>query len=65
MRIIEIIVWPTGQTRVQTKGFAGSDCRHASQFIERALGQLTSEQLTAEFHQSAVPQQSRQTQTHQ
>ena len=65
MRIIEIIVSPTGQSQVQTRGFVGGDCRQASRFLEQALGQHTSEQLTAEFHQSAVSQQSRQSQTHQ
>jgi hypothetical protein len=57
MRTIEIIVSPKGETSVQTKGFAGSSCRDASKFIEQALGQRTSEQLTAEFHQQAVQQQ--------
>ena len=65
MRIIEIIVSPTGQSQVQTRGFQGSDCRQASRFLEQALGQRTSEQLTTEFHQSAVPQQNRQSQTHE
>lgn len=56
-RTIEIIVAPNGQTRVETKGFVGSDCRQASQFIERALGQQTDELLKAEFYQSATSQQ--------
>ena len=59
-RSIEIIVSPSGQTRVETRGFAGSECRQASQFIEQALGQQTSEQLTAEFHQQAGQQQTSQ-----
>ena len=54
---IEIIVSPKGETTVQTKGFAGSGCRQASEFIEKALGQRTGEQLTAEFHQQAVQRQ--------
>lgn len=53
----EIIVAPNGQTRVETKGFTGSECRQASQFIEQALGQRTGEQLNAEFHQQAGQQQ--------
>lgn len=58
-KTIEIIVSPTGQTRVETKGFAGNTCRQASQFIEQALGQRTGEQLTSEFHatQEATTQQ--------
>ncbi len=59
-KTIEIVVSPTGQTQVQTKGFTGSECRAASEFIEQALGQRTSEQLTSEFHQQAGQQQSHQ-----
>ena len=59
-RTIEIIVTPNGQSQVQTKGFTGSSCRQASQFIEQALGQRTSEQLTAEFYQQVSPQQANQ-----
>ena len=60
MKTIEIVVSPTGQTQVQTRGFTGSECRAASEFIEQALGQRTNEQLTSEFHQQAGQQQSHQ-----
>ena len=60
MKTIEIIVSPKGETTVTTRGFAGSSCRQASGFIEKTLGRRTSEQLTAEFHQQAVQQQSNQ-----
>ena len=50
-KTIEIVVAPNGQSRVETKGFAGSVCRQASLFIEHALGQRASEQLKPEFHQ--------------
>ena len=50
--IIEVIVSPKGESRVETKGFAGSECREASRFLESELGQRTGEQLTGEFHQS-------------
>ena len=52
-RVIEIIVAPNGQTRVETKGFVGSECREASQFMERALGRSTHEELKTEFYQVA------------
>ena len=51
MKTIVIIVSPTGETTVTTKGFTGASCREASKFIEQALGQRTGERLTAEFHQ--------------
>lgn len=49
-RIIEVIVSPTGETTVQTKGYAGSDCFQASKFIEEALGLKISDRPTSEFY---------------
>ena len=51
-KVIEIIVSPEGRTTVQTLGFTGSTCREASKFVEEALGQRISENLTAEFYQT-------------
>lgn len=51
MKQIQISVSPTGETKVETKGFTGGECREASRSIEQALGQQTSEQLTPEFYQ--------------
>jgi hypothetical protein len=56
-RTIEIIIAPNGQSRVETKGFTGSECRQASQFIEQTLGQQIGEMLKAKFHQTANSQQ--------
>ncbi len=57
MKRIELIITPDGQTRVETKGFAGSECRAASRLLERALGQSTTEQLTSEFYTTSSGQQ--------
>ena len=51
MKTIKITVSPTGQTRVETRGFTGGECREASRFVEQALGTRSAETLTAEFHQ--------------
>ncbi len=51
MKTIEITVDVKGQSRVETKGFSGGECREASRFVELAVGTRTSETLTAEFHQ--------------
>jgi hypothetical protein len=51
-KTIEIIVSPQGESKIETKGFSGAECRDASKFIEQTLGQRTDEQLTAEFHAS-------------
>jgi hypothetical protein len=61
-KTIEVIVSPDGQTRVETKGFTGTECRQASEFLEKALGRRSSEQLTAEFHQEQQAGQSNQQQ---
>ena len=63
MRSIEIIVTSKGETTVTTRGFAGGECRSASQFIEEALGTRTGEQLTAEFHQTESIRQENQQRT--
>jgi len=51
-KVIEITVSPTGETKIETKGFSGGECRDASKFVEQALGQRTAEQTTGEFFQS-------------
>jgi hypothetical protein len=58
VKTIEITVDPRGQSRVETRGFTGSECRQASAFLEQALGRCTSERLTAEFHQAQTTDQS-------
>ena len=50
-KIIQVIVGPEGETKIETKGFSGGECREASRFLEQALGQPVGEQLTAEFYQ--------------
>ena len=61
-RVIEVMVSPTGEATVQTRGYAGADCLRASQFLEQALGLTTNERKTAEFYQ---PQDGRQDLRHQ
>ena len=54
---IEIIVSPQGETRLQTKGFAGASCQDASRFIESALGEKLSDRSTAERYQVSAGQE--------
>ena len=49
---IEITVDSKGNSQVETKGFAGSECIEASKFVERALGSQTSMRTTPEFFNS-------------
>ena len=50
-KVIEVVVDPRGAATVQTRGFAGGECREASKFVAQALGRTTAETLTAEFYQ--------------
>ena len=58
---IEITVSPQGETRLETKGFAGASCQDASRFVENALGEKLSDHPTAERYQVST----RQTQDHE
>jgi DUF2997 family protein len=53
---IEVVIDPKGQVRLETRGCTGPACQQASRFLEQALGQAVSEQLTAEFHQAQEQQ---------
>ena len=56
-RVIEVIVSPQGETTVQTKGYTGADCLHASRFLEQALGVAHTDRKTAEFYHANAEQQ--------
>ena len=61
-KIIEVVISPTGQVRVETKGYLGSACRLASASLEQALGLRQQEQLTPAFHQTSQAQTNTQVQ---
>lgn len=56
-QVIEVLVATDGKVTVQTKGFAGSACKAASDSLEQALGLKVSEKLTAEFYSQQREQQ--------
>jgi hypothetical protein len=56
LKTINIIFSTDGQSRIETRGFTGSRCKDASRFLEAALGKVSAEQLTAEYHQSVQHQ---------
>lgn len=58
-KTIEVIISPNGQTKLETKGFAGSECRDASKCLEAALGRTNEERLTAEYHQTTTEERAR------
>ncbi len=55
-RVIEVLVTPKGETTLQTKSYAGSDCLHASKFLENALGMVTADRKTTEYYQLPAQQ---------
>ena len=56
-RLIEVVVSPTGETTVPTKGYAGADCLQASKALEQALGVPTADRKTEEYFHTASEQQ--------
>jgi hypothetical protein len=54
IKTIELLVSSTGETRLETKGFAGSSCQEASRLLEAALGSCQSETMTTEYFQSVA-----------
>ena len=61
IKIIEVVVSPTGETKIETKGFAGTACKEASKFVEQALGKSLSEKPTPEFYRTDTQTQQNQT----
>ena len=57
MKVIEITVDTKGQSKVETRGFTGGECREASKLLVQALGQRTDEKLTADFYQAQSSEQ--------
>ena len=50
MKRIEVIVTPSGETRIETQGFTGSECRDVSRQLEQALGIASTDKPTAEMY---------------
>jgi hypothetical protein len=57
VRLIEVLVSPQGEAVVQTRGYVGADCLQASQFLEQALGSITTDRKTAEYYQPTQAKQ--------
>ena len=55
MKTIELIISPTGETTLETHGYAGSECQAATRQLEAALGVAQDERLTSEFYAASQP----------
>lgn len=56
-KIIQVIVSPSGETKIETTGFSGSSCQEASRALEEALGAKTGETLTGDYYAATGEQQ--------
>lgn len=56
-KIIQVVVSPKGETKLETKGFTGSSCQEASRALEQALGVSREETLTGEYYTDTNEQQ--------
>lgn len=56
-KIIQVVVSPAGETKIETIGFSGSSCQEASRALEEALGAKSGETLTGEYYAAANEQQ--------
>ena len=59
-KVIEVIIAPNGEIKIETKGFSGPECQEASRFLEEALGKKNAETLTGEFYSAQQSEQQRQ-----
>jgi len=50
-RVIEVMVGPAGELKIEAVGFVGADCEKATAFLEQALGIAKARQKKSEFHQ--------------
>lgn len=57
MKQIEVEIAIDGAVVVKTTGYKGKSCQDATKQLEQALGVVTSDVKTAEYHQTASNQQ--------
>ena len=50
-KTIEVIISSTGEVSVNAVGFKGTDCEHATRFLEEALGVAGQKEAKPEFYQ--------------
>jgi hypothetical protein len=59
-RTIEVKVSPQGDISIDAVGFQGTDCEHATRFLEEALGVVGQKVKKPEFYQqNAIKAQQR------
>lgn len=56
-KTIEVTVSPIGDISIDAVGFKGSDCEHATKFLEDALGAVAVRSKKPEYHQRLTSKQ--------
>ena len=57
MPTITVRVSPTGETVIETTGYRGNACQHATRQLEAALGKVEAETRKPEFFQATSTSQ--------
>jgi len=57
MKSIEVIIGQDGSIKIDAVGFKGADCQRATEFLERALGRVSTRQKKPAYHQRALTRQ--------
>ena len=50
-KTIEVLVSATGEIKIDAVGFKGTDCDHATKYLEEALGTVGTKIKKPEYHQ--------------
>lgn len=53
---IVMTITPSGETKVEAKGFVGKGCKAATEAMEKAIGSVTADTLKPEYHKAEVKQ---------
>jgi hypothetical protein len=50
MQKVTITIDTSGSPKIEVEGVAGPECNTATEALEKALGEVRSDKLTADFH---------------
>ena len=53
-KTIEVLVSSTGEIKIDAVGFKGTDCDHATKYLEEALGTVGTKVKKPEYHQRST-----------
>ena len=55
-KVIIVDVSPAGEVNIEAKGYTGKSCVEATAFLEKALGQRTSQTKTSDYYKKETEQ---------